>query len=292
VKTRSFTTTLLLGFEVLDPHISCFAQTKPQPFSLTLSVSQSVVSANAKFVVKVLLTNASDKDIVVLQCGFTDYTVKVERIGGAKVPETEVGRQLNDRSLGRVCMSTRTVLKPKEAVKDEIVVNDLYQLDSPGQYVIRVFREIPEWMGSRGTVASNPLTVTMTKGRAGTRGTALCSRILTELLNRSCLPAFQKQLIEAVVRMGADAREQIPEITKRLDAQTFATCDQATQHGSGSSAFVAPIKKPVIATNHDGSETPLGRIVIDLQFAVFRVAQQCLPVGQDVVDSIADRAFR
>ena len=64
-------------------------------------------------------------------------------------------------------------------------------------------------------------------------------------------------------------------------------------HGSGSSAFITPIEKPVVATNHDGAEAALGRIVVYFQLAVFRVTQQCFPVvGQGVIDGITDRTFR
>jgi hypothetical protein len=40
------------------------------------------------------------------------------------------------------------------------------------------------------------------------------------------LAAFRKQFIEALVRLGADTREQIAQISKRLDVLALAACDQ------------------------------------------------------------------
>ena len=162
MKILPLATIFLIGYEVADAQISGSAQSTQQPFSLALIAPQRALGTNGKVVAKVVLTNTSDKNIIVLQCGFTDYTVEVTGSGGAKVPETELGRRLNGKSLGLVCMSTRTVLKPNQAVTDEIAINDLYRLDSRGQYVVRVRREIPDWMGRNGTVESNSVTVNVT----------------------------------------------------------------------------------------------------------------------------------
>ena len=86
----------------------------------------------------------------------------MESVGGVKVSETELGWQLSDKSLGKVCLSTRKVLKPNEAVSDEFAIHELYRMDLPGKYAIQVQREIPSWMGSKGTIKSNASTVTVT----------------------------------------------------------------------------------------------------------------------------------
>jgi len=62
--------------------------------------------------------------------------------------------------------------------------------------------------------------------------------------------------------MGADAREQIAQIGKGLDAQALTGCDKAAQHGCGSPAFIASVKKPVVPAHHDGAKTALGAIVV------------------------------
>jgi hypothetical protein len=166
MKTRSFAMVLLLALEALgDPQICCFAQEKREPFSLTVKAPETVTT-NAKLVVKVLLTNTSDKDLVVLQCGYTDYVVDLEGIGTTKASETDLGTQLNHKLLGRVCMTTRRVLKPNEAFSDEIPIDELYRMDSPGQYVIRVQRDLSSWMGSKGTIKSNSVKFTVTPHNA------------------------------------------------------------------------------------------------------------------------------
>jgi hypothetical protein len=151
---------LALGMTAAD-HNMASGRSETQPFSLTLNAPETV-ETNARLVVNVLLTNTSDKDIVVLQCGFTDYTVELEGFGTAKGSETELGRRLNHKLLGRVCMATRRVLGPKEAFSDEIAIDKLYRMDSPGRYVIRVQRDLSSWMGSKRTIESNSVTVTVT----------------------------------------------------------------------------------------------------------------------------------
>lgn len=91
--------------------------------------------------------------------------------------------------------------------------------------------------------------------------------------------------------MGADAHEQIAKIGKGLVAQALLACDQTAQDGSSSSAFVATIKKPVTASDHDRAEAALGNVIIYLQVAVFRVTQQRFTVGQRVVDRHTDRTL-
>jgi hypothetical protein len=56
---------LALGMAATDQNMAS-GGTQTQPFSLTLNAPEAV-GTNAKLVVKVLLTNTSDKDIVVLQ---------------------------------------------------------------------------------------------------------------------------------------------------------------------------------------------------------------------------------
>jgi len=155
--TQLFALILFLAFGTTSPPHDV---PSPHPFSLTLAVPQAVPNGVR---VDVTLTNISDKDIVVIQCKEPnyDYRVDVQSVGGDKVSETDLARRIKDKSLAVCSSAWRWVLKPKEAVTDEIVVSDLYRMDTPGQYAIRVSREVPEWMGSKGTVRSEPVTVTV-----------------------------------------------------------------------------------------------------------------------------------
>jgi hypothetical protein len=159
--TQLFALLLFLAPGITPPS---HAQPGLQPFSLTLTVPQTVSNTVR---VDVVLTNISDKDIVVLQCNEPnyDYRVDVQSLGGARLTETDLGHRIKDKSLAVCSSAIRTVLKPKQAVRDEILVSDLYRIDSPGQYVVRVFRDVPEWMGSKGTVKSEPVTLTVTNGQ-------------------------------------------------------------------------------------------------------------------------------
>jgi hypothetical protein len=147
-------------------HIPSFANANKPPFSLTLSVPESVASVKSRVRFDIVLANTSEEDIVVMQYDIScsGYRVSLQGIDGSKVSETDLGHRMKDPSYAPVCtQGIRTVLKPGETLKDEFVLNDLYQLDSPGKYVVQAFRDVPSWMGSKGTVASNTVTITLTE---------------------------------------------------------------------------------------------------------------------------------
>jgi hypothetical protein len=72
------------------------------------------------------------------------------------------------------------------------------------------------------------------------------------------LPAVGKEVVELVVGMGTDSREQVTEVGERFDVQTLAGGDQAGKDGSRSPAVVAAVKEPVVPSNHDVTEATLG----------------------------------
>ena len=53
-------------------------------------------------------------------------------------------------------------------------------------------------------------------------------------------------VVESVVGVRVDAIEDIAEIGEGIDAEMFAGCDEAGQHGSGVPAVVAAIEHPVL----------------------------------------------
>ena len=105
------------------------------------------------------------------------------------------------------------------------------------------------------------------------------------------MPTVGEQIIEFLMWMGAEAREQVADVGEGFDVLALAGCDQAGQDGSGSSAVVAAVEEPVVAAHHDMAEAVLGAVVVDLHIPVFAVAHHRVPVLQGVVDGVSDCAF-
>src|SRR2546426_9721958 len=86
-------------------------------------------------------------------------------------------------------------------------------------------------------------------------------------------PLVGKQLGDSVLRMGADAFEDVAQVGKRIDAESFARGDEAGQDRRRPPAVVAPIEHPVFATNRDSTQAAFGTVVVDLQVAVLAVSR-------------------
>ena len=136
--------------------------TKP-PFALSIRPLQTSVSAGSEVRIEIALTNIADHEIGILRSAAeADYLVEVRDEQGKMAPDTEFGRRR--KAPGSISVSTATplyMLKPREVLKDEIVVNRFHDMSVPARYAISVTRAIPEELGS-GVVKSNTVTVTVT----------------------------------------------------------------------------------------------------------------------------------
>ncbi len=174
------------------------SQTAKPPFSISISLAQEVVKAGSEVRLEIVLTNILDQNIVIAQCGGTNYQIEVYDSQGKPLPKLNdcVPKEDPDhpgwRSLcpGEVttasppgCVPHNQVLKPQEVLKEETVVSTLYDLSRPGKYTIQVQRvnnprtviEVPGKFGyswdielddkmndtSRGTAKSNTVTLTV-----------------------------------------------------------------------------------------------------------------------------------
>jgi hypothetical protein len=60
-------------------------------------------------------------------------------------------------------------------------------------------------------------------------------------------------VVQSVLGVGADADEDISEISERIDAKPFAGGNQTREHSAGAPAVITAIEHPVAASYHDSS---------------------------------------
>jgi uncharacterized protein (DUF58 family) len=134
-----------------------------QPFTLSISVPQTVVRAGSEVRIQVTLKNVSEHEIGILRSTPDyDYTVDVRDAHDKSAMPTEFARKLRAPDSVRVAPSNVLYpLKPHETLVDKLIVSKLFEMGL-GKYTIRVAREIPQELGG-GSVRSNLITVIVTK---------------------------------------------------------------------------------------------------------------------------------
>src|SRR5947208_8091971 len=113
------------------------------------------------------------------------------------------------------------------------------------------------------------------------------STFLSLCLHRGGCPLVGEQFGQLVLRMLADAFEEIAQVSEGIEAKPFASRDEAGEHGRRAAAAVATVKHPVLASYRDTAQTALGAVVVDLQIAVVQVAGKGLPIRQRVGAGLA-----
>jgi hypothetical protein len=175
-------------------------QLSTPPFSISISLAQDVVNADSEVRLDIVLTNTTNENIVIDQCGKPNYQMEVYDSQGKRLPRLDecVQKEVPEHpgwttvceiTAARpvtVCVPQNQVLKllkPQESLKEEMVVNELYDLSRPGKYTIQVQRvndprtviTVPGHFGysrdlelhdkmndvSRDTAKSNTVTVTV-----------------------------------------------------------------------------------------------------------------------------------
>jgi hypothetical protein len=195
---------LAVAFPLVPP---IWAQSEPlvqapkPPFSVSISLEQEVVKAGSEVRLDIVLTNTSDENIVI--AGWEDQNCEIYEI---EVYDSHDERlhQLNEclptkdspdhpgstticvtasSPMIRTCVPKNQLLKPHGVIKEDMLVNNLYDLRQPGKYTIQVqrvndprtFRTVPGKLGdsreielhskindvSRATVKSNTVVVTV-----------------------------------------------------------------------------------------------------------------------------------
>jgi hypothetical protein len=147
------------------------------PLTITISFSDGdVVKTGSGILVFVTLTNHSDKTASSSQDYAGYYTMDVKDARGISAPDSEDGRKARahmdacrnstkkdvcgGRKFGGIGLISQ--LKPGESWHEELLITKYYDMSRPGKYTIQLERKLPEELG-KGTVRSNPITVTVTE---------------------------------------------------------------------------------------------------------------------------------
>jgi hypothetical protein len=149
----------LLGTQSTQP-------SKPR-FSLTISTPKNVVTSGSDVIVKIVLTNTTDKPIYIYYSmskdpGELDYSMTVRNEKGELAPQTEHGRKVKGYdSTPPIAMSINEIavsVEPGQTTGGQINVTKLHNLSQPGKYTIRIERWDQE---NKAWAESNTLVVTV-----------------------------------------------------------------------------------------------------------------------------------
>jgi hypothetical protein len=147
------------------------ASSQKQALWLDVSAVQEIVKSGSPVKVKATLTNKSNQDIPLFflsgEDGGGSFTVDVRRDEDGKLArETRLGNVRNGHADPLTMTPGETNrsgvwfdLKPAKPLTIEVNISKLYDLISPGKYVVRIEAYDP---GTNQEVKSNPLTVTVT----------------------------------------------------------------------------------------------------------------------------------
>lgn len=87
-------------------------------------------------------------------------------------------------------------------------------------------------------------------------------------------PLIGKQLSQSAARVGADAFEDVAQVSERIDIESLARGDEASQDRRSPSAIVTSKEHPVFPSDRDTTQTVLGTVVVDLHVTIFAVADE------------------
>lgn len=142
------------------------AQNTQQPFALTIRTAQSVVKTGSEIRVEVTLTNTSGRDIALTKSVGDDaaefnYVIDMHDGHGKPLAETEHHRRVKAEDSLPITHSNQILtLKPGESLKENAILNNLYDISRPGKYVILAQRDVPQELG-KGVIKSSPITITV-----------------------------------------------------------------------------------------------------------------------------------
>jgi len=146
-KEAKFTIEITPSQNALQPGITVWKKGQPVFFIITMR-------NHSEHVLHFALTNPA-----------FDYHTTIRDSTGKPVPETENYRRMRERlrnpSGVAVAVTTRNVLvelKPHETQSDTIEISYLYSLSQPGEYTVRLERDLPPEIGV-GVAVSNTVRI-------------------------------------------------------------------------------------------------------------------------------------
>jgi hypothetical protein len=144
------------------------------PFSIAIRLTKDVVKAGAEVRLDIVLTDVAEEKIVIAECGEPNYQIEIYNSEGKPLPRlndcvpkkdpnhpvwtTLCPGDVTTASTRLLCLpqsQTLKVLKPQETMKEEMLLNTLYDLSRPGSYSIQVH------------LSNDPKTVVAVPGKFG-----------------------------------------------------------------------------------------------------------------------------
>ncbi len=130
---------LLVGWSFLSfVSLAAFCQTAPQPFSLAITTKTPAVAIGSHLKVQIVFTNTSSNIIVITrdksveaaeQAGFSAIVLDSS---GKQVPYTSYGDKFFKGELITISTPFQVPMKPGEALKQEMNITKLFNLNVPG----------------------------------------------------------------------------------------------------------------------------------------------------------------
>jgi hypothetical protein len=137
-------------------------QVAKQPLSLAISAPEHVVKVGSELKIRTTLTNVTNHVIRLRdRIRACDYPAQVRDESGNLAPETDYLRSLKCHARFNESRNILVILRPGESREDEIIINQLFELNSPGNYSVQVSRSIPKELGPE-PIKSNVITITVT----------------------------------------------------------------------------------------------------------------------------------
>lgn len=154
---------LLMATSLSVPKLGAQSSSPKQPFTIVLTSEQPSVKVGVGVWVNVNLTNTSNKEIDTsaninsLTQIDPNFVFDVRDAAGNPVPKKVYKHP--ELASGKLIMGR--FIKPKESLVEQQEVSRLYEMSSPGRYVIQVSRPVSK-NPNDDIVKSNKLTITVT----------------------------------------------------------------------------------------------------------------------------------
>jgi hypothetical protein len=108
----------------------------------------------------------------------------------------------------------------------------------------------------------------------------------------SVQPRTRQQLVEPTLRVILHARDNVGEVSKRIDAARLAGSDERVEASDAHACRDVADEEVVLAAECDAAQRSLRRIVVERHAWVVEEAAELAPLVQRVSDRDRDRALR
>jgi hypothetical protein len=134
------------------------------PFQLTIEPESASVTSGDKIVLRITLTNTSEKDLGFRQRARADeaewdYSIEVRDEKGDAASQTNFGR--NRLKMMTMFSARVKTVNPGQSLKEEVTLSKLFDLTIPGRYTVQVSRHAQD-SDSGQLVKSSTATIIVT----------------------------------------------------------------------------------------------------------------------------------